>query len=122
MQITRRGSQPSRKGQAEYFTGNVRIDPLFQAPDPARAGAGSVTFEPGGPHRLAHASARSDTHHHCGGRLAAEPLEHWHGATPTTAITHIAVEESLDGKKVDWLEHVTDEQSCKRVTPPGDRP
>jgi quercetin dioxygenase-like cupin family protein len=128
MQIARGGSQPSRKGQVEYFTGNVRIDPLFQAPDPARAGAGSVTFEPG---------ARTAWHTHPLGQTLlitagvgwvqsdGGPIEevrpgdvvwippglkHWHGATPTTAMTHIAINELLDGKNVDWLEHVTDEQ------------
>lgn len=128
MQIARAGSQPSRKGQAEYFTGNVRIDPLFQASDPARAGAGSVTFEPG---------ARTAWHTHPLGQTLiitaglgwvqaeGDPIEevrpgdvvwippgvkHWHGATPTTAMAHIAVNELLDGKNVDWLEHVTDEQ------------
>ncbi|MEH2501854.1 quercetin dioxygenase-like cupin family protein [Bradyrhizobium sp. AZCC 1578] len=128
MQITRSGSQPSRKGEAKYFTGNVRIDPLFQAPDPARAGAGTVTFEPG---------ARTAWHTHPLGQTLiitagvgwvqgengpveevrpgdvvwiAPNLKHWHGATPTTAMTHIAVNELQDGKNVDWLEHVTDEQ------------
>jgi quercetin dioxygenase-like cupin family protein len=128
MQIARGGSQPSSKGRAEYFTGNVRIDPLFQAPHPARAGAGSVTFEPG---------ARTAWHTHPLGQTLlitagvgwvqseGGPIEevrpgdvvwippgvkHWHGATPTTAMTHIAINELLDGKNVDWLEHVTDEQ------------
>ena len=128
MQITRAGSQPSRKGPAEYFTGAVRVDPLFQAPDPARASGGHVTFEPG---------ARSAWHTHPLGQTLiitsglgwvqreGGPIEevragdvvwfppglkHWHGATPTTAMTHIAIQESLNGKTVDWLEKVSDEQ------------
>jgi quercetin dioxygenase-like cupin family protein len=128
MRITRNGSQPSRKGPAEYFTGTVRIDPLFQAPDPARVSGGSVTFEPG---------ARTAWHTHPlgqtllvtaglgwvqreGGSIEeVRPgdvvwfppgLKHWHGATPTTALTHIAIQEALDGKNVDWMEKVTDEQ------------
>jgi quercetin dioxygenase-like cupin family protein len=128
MDIKRSGSQPSGKGPAEYFTGNVRIDPLFEAPDPARARGASVTFEPG---------ARSAWHTHPLGQtlivtsgcgwvqseggpkmeirqgdvLWCPPKEnHWHGATPTTAMTHIAIQEQLDGKVVEWLEKVSDEQ------------
>jgi quercetin dioxygenase-like cupin family protein len=128
MQIKRAGSQPSAKGPAAYFTGTVRIDPLFDSPDPARARGASVTFEPG---------ARSAWHTHplgqtlivtagCGwtqcwggpieeirpGDVITCPpgVKHWHGATPTTAMTHIAIQEALDGKVVDWLEKVTDEQ------------
>jgi quercetin dioxygenase-like cupin family protein len=128
MDIKRSGSQPSGKGPAEYFTGAVRIDPLFQAPDPARAVGASVTFEP---------SARTAWHTHplgqtlivtagCGrvqrwGGTIEEirpgdviwfsPGEkHWHGATPTTAMTHIAIQEQLDGKTADWMEKVSDEQ------------
>jgi quercetin dioxygenase-like cupin family protein len=128
MQITRGGSQPSRKGPAEYFTGAVRVDPLFQAPEPARVSGGHVTFEPG---------ARSAWHTHPLGQTLiitsglgwvqreGGPIEevrpgdvvwfppglkHWHGATPTTALTHIAIQEALNGKNVDWLEHVSDEQ------------
>ena len=128
MEIKRNGSQPSVKGSAEFFTGEVRIDPLFQAPEPARVGAARVTFEPG---------ARSAWHTHpLGQNLVVtsglgwtqcwgEPKEyirpgdviscppntkHWHGATPTTAMTHIAIQESLNGKNVEWLEKVTDEQ------------
>ncbi len=128
MDIKRSGSQPSAKGPAEYFTGTVRIDPLFQAPDPARAVGNSVTFEPG---------ARTAWHTHplgqtlivtAGGGLAQRdggPVEHirpgdviwfapgekhWHGAGPTTAMTHIAIQERLDGKAVDWMAHVSDEQ------------
>jgi quercetin dioxygenase-like cupin family protein len=131
MDITRSGSQPSRKGPAEYFTGSVRIDPLFQAPEPARVGGGSVTFEPG---------ARTAWHTHPLGQtliitsgfgwvqreggLIEEvrpgdvvwfpPGEkHWHGATPTTAMTHIAIQEAVNGKNVDWLEKVSDEQYRK---------
>lgn len=131
MQITQNGSQPSRKGPAEYFTGTARIDPLFQAPDPARVGAASVTFEPG---------ARTAWHTHPLGQTLIvisglgwvqreggpveevrpgdvvwfpPSLKHWHGATPTTAMTHIAIQESLDGKNVDWMEKVTDQQYAK---------
>ncbi len=128
MQITRSGSQPSGKGPSEYFTGAVRVDPLFQAPDPAPVTGASVTFEPG---------ARTAWHTHplgqtlivtagCG-RVQREdgPIEeihpgdviwfspgekHWHGASPTTSMTHIAIQEKLDGKAVDWLEKVSDEQ------------
>lgn len=128
MNLRRCGSQPSTKGPAEYFTGNVRIDPLFDAPDPARARAASVTFEPG---------ARTAWHTHplgqnlivtsgCGwvqseggpkeeiraGDVVSCPRneKHWHGATSTTAMTHIAIQEQLDGKVVEWLEKVSDEQ------------
>jgi quercetin dioxygenase-like cupin family protein len=128
MQISRSGTQPSGKGPSEYFTGNVRIDPLFSAPDPARVAGASVTFEPG---------ARTAWHTHPLGQTlivtsglgwvqrAGGPVEeirpgdvvwfppgekHWHGATATTAMTHIAIQERHDGKAVDWLEHVTDSQ------------
>ncbi len=128
MDIKRVGSQPSNKGPADWFTGTVRIDPLFAAEDPGRVTGASVTFEPG---------ARTAWHTHplgqtlivtAGfGRVQREggPIEeirpgdvvwfppgekHWHGASPDTAMTHIAVQEALDGKAVDWLEHVTDEQ------------
>ena len=128
MDIKRNGTQPSGKGPPEWFTGTVRIDPLFKAPDPARASGASVTFEPG---------ARTDWHMHplgqtlivtagCGraqgeGGLVeqirsgdvvwfAPGEKHWHGAAPTTAMTHIAIAEALDGKVVDWMEHVTDAQ------------
>jgi quercetin dioxygenase-like cupin family protein len=131
MEITRVGSQPSNKGRAEYFTGTVRIDPLFQPHAPARTSAGSVTFEPG---------ARSAWHTHplgqtllitagCGWvQQEGGPVEevhpgdvvwfppgvrHWHGASPTTAMTHIAIQEGINGKVVDWLEHVSDEQYRK---------
>ena len=128
MEIKRSSSQPWGKAPADWFTGMVRIDPLFSSPDPARAAGASVTFEPG---------ARTAWHTHplgqtlivtagCGwvqheGGLVEEirpgdvvwfaPGEkHWHGATATTAMTHIAIQEQLDGKAVDWIEHVTDEQ------------
>jgi quercetin dioxygenase-like cupin family protein len=128
MDIKRVGSRPSGKGPADWFTGTVRIDPLFDAHNPARAAGNTVTFEPG---------ARTAWHIHplgqilivtagCGwaqregGRIEEirpgdvvwfEPDEkHWHGATPTTAMTHIAIQEALDGKAVDWMEHVSDEQ------------
>ncbi|AWU92955.1 (R)-mandelonitrile lyase [Azospirillum ramasamyi] len=128
MNITRVGSQPSTKGPEEWFTGTVRIDPLFQANAPARAMAASVTFEPG---------ARTAWHTHplgqtlvvtAGvGRVQREggPVEeirpgdviwfppgekHWHGASPTTFMTHIAIQEQLDGKTVDWMEKVTDDE------------
>ena len=128
MEIKRAGSQPSQKGPQEYFTGTVRIDPLFQAKDPSRALGSSVTFEP---------CARTAWHTHPLGQtlvvtagcgrvqrwggpideirpgdvVSIAPGEkHWHGATPTTAMTHIAIQEELDGRPVDWMEKVTDEQ------------
>jgi quercetin dioxygenase-like cupin family protein len=128
MDIKRSGSQASAKGPAETFTGTVRIDPLFQAQPPARTLAVSVTFEPG---------ARTAWHvHPLGQRLIVTagcglvqsvggPVEmirpgdvvscppgekHWHGATATTAMTHIAIVEALDGKTVEWMEKVSDEQ------------
>jgi len=128
MEIKRNGSQLCRKGPADWFTGTVRIDPLVEAPAPARVAGASVTFEPG---------ARTAWHTHplgqaliviagCGWVQRWEgPVEvirpgdvvwfapgekHWHGATATTALTHIAIQENLDGKVVDWLEHVSDEQ------------
>jgi quercetin dioxygenase-like cupin family protein len=124
MKITRAGSQPSGKGPADWFTGTVRIDPLFQAPDPARVGGASVTFEPGTrtTHPLGQTliiTAGLGWVQRDGGPIEeVRPgdvvwfppgLRHWHGATPTTAMTHIAIQESLDGKSVDWLEHVSDE-------------
>lgn len=134
MDIQRSGSQPSGKGPAEYFTGAVRIDPLMNAPSPARLLAASVTFEPG---------ARTAWHTHplgqtlivtagCGlaqrwgGSVEeirpgdviwfAPGEKHWHGAAPATAMTHIAIVEQLDGKSADWLEYVTDEQYQGRAT------
>ncbi|MEY2574347.1 MAG: hypothetical protein QOJ87_2560 [Verrucomicrobiota bacterium] len=128
MEIKRVGSQPSGKGPADWFTGTVRVDPLFEAPPPARVRGASVTFEPG---------ARTAWHAHplgqtlivtagrgrvqCKGGAMEEirpgdvvqfaPNEkHWHGAAPTTAMTHIAIQEALDGKVVEWMEHVTEEE------------
>jgi len=128
MEIKRNGSQPSGKGPADYFTGVVRIDSPFQGTAPAKVGGAIVTFEPG---------ARTAWHTHplgqtlivtagCGrvqrqgGAIEEirpgdivwfEPGEkHWHGAAPTTAMTHIAIAESLDGKVVDWMEHVSEAQ------------
>jgi quercetin dioxygenase-like cupin family protein len=128
MEIKRKDSRPSAKGPAEYFTGTVRIDPLFEAPDPARVRCASVTFEMG---------ARTAWHTHPLGQTLVvtsglgwaqrwsgsieeirpgdviwfSPGEkHWHGATPTTAMTHIAIQEALDGKAVEWMEKVSDQQ------------
>jgi len=128
MEIKRTGSQPSGKGPAEYFTGTVRTDLLHQADEPARIYCASVTFEPG---------ARTAWHTHplgqtlivtagCGlAQRWGGPIEeirpgdviwfppgekHWHGATPKTAMTHLAIQEALNGKTVEWLEKVTDEQ------------
>ena len=128
MEIKRIGSQPSTKGQAEYFTGSVRIDPLFQAKDPARVVGASVTFEPGS--RTAwHTHPLGQTlivisgcglvqrwdeqiqEIHPGDVVWIPPGEkHWHGATSTTAMTHIAIQEQLNGKTADWMEKVSDEQ------------
>jgi quercetin dioxygenase-like cupin family protein len=128
MDIKRSGSQPSGKGQAEYFAGSVRIDPLHQASAPARVSVASVTFEPG---------ARTAWHSHPLGQTlivtagsgliqsSGGPVEkirpgdviwsspgekHWHGATGTTAMTHISIVEQVDGKSADWMEPVSDEQ------------
>jgi quercetin dioxygenase-like cupin family protein len=128
MDIKRNGTQPSSQGPEDWFTGTVRVDPLFQAPDPARASGASVTFEPG---------ARTAWHSHplgqtlivtagCGRvRCWGGPIEeihpgdviwippgekHWHGSAPTTAMTHIAIAEKLDGKSADWMEKVSDKQ------------
>ncbi len=128
MEIKRSGSQPTRKGPAEYFTGSVQIDPLFEAQAPARAVGARVTFEPG---------ARTAWHTHplgqtlivtagrgraqCWGGPVVEirpgdvisflPGEkHWHGATAEASMTHIAVQEALDGKTAEWMEQVSDEQ------------
>ena len=128
MNLTRNGSQPSGKGPAEYFTGAVRIDPLFQAPDPARVAGAAVTFEPGArtawhTHPLGQTlivTAGSGRAQRWGGPIEeirqgdviwfAPGEKHWHGASPSTAMTHIAIQERLDGKAVEWLEHVTDDQ------------
>jgi len=128
MEIRRSGSQPSGKGPADYFTGTVRIDPLFSPPDPARVAGALVTFEPG---------ARTAWHTHPLGQTLivtsglgwvqrnGGPVEeirpgdvvwfapdekHWHGATPATAMSHIAIQEKRNGSPVTWMEHVTDEQ------------
>jgi len=128
MEIKRNGSQPSGKGPAEWFTGTVRVDPLFQSPDPARASGSSVTFEPG---------ARTAWHAHPLGQTLVvtagcglvqswgSPIQeirpgdvvwfsagekHWHGATPTTAMTHISIVEQASGQSANWMEHVSDEQ------------
>ena len=132
MNIQRVGSQPSAIGPADWFTGVVRIDLLFQTLEPARVQGASVTFEPG---------ARTAWHTHplgqtliimagCGwAQREGSPIEeirpgdviwfppgekHWHGATPATAMTHIAIQEKLDGKVVDWMEHVDDSQYKKQ--------
>jgi quercetin dioxygenase-like cupin family protein len=128
MKITRAGSQPSGKGPADWFTGTVRIDPLFQPAAPARTAAATVTFEPGArtawhTHPLGQTlivTAGSGRVRRWGGPIEEirpgdivwfEPGEKpWHGASPTTAMTHIAVQEQLDGTAVEWLEHVTDDQ------------
>jgi quercetin dioxygenase-like cupin family protein len=128
IEITRNGSQPSAKGPADWFTGTTRIDPLFAAKESARAAAALVTFEPG---------ARTAWHTHPLGQTLVitsglgwvqreggpveevrpgdvvwfpPGLKHWHGAAPTTAMAHIAIHEHLNGKVVDWLEKVSDEQ------------
>jgi quercetin dioxygenase-like cupin family protein len=128
MEIKKNGIQPSARGPVDWFTGSVRIDSAFQRSSPARVGGAVVTFEPG---------ARTAWHTHPLGQTLivtagsgraqrwAGPLEeirpgdviwfppgekHWHGASPTTAMTHIAIQEKLDAKAVDWMEHVTDEQ------------
>jgi len=128
MDIKRVGTQASGKGPADWFTGTVRIDPMFDRTEPARVSGATVTFEPG---------ARTAWHTHplgqtlivtagCGrAQRHGGPVEeirpgdvvcfapdekHWHGAAPTTAMTHIAIQEKLNGKVVDWLEHVTDAQ------------
>ncbi|EHM38293.1 MULTISPECIES: (R)-mandelonitrile lyase [Hafnia] len=131
MKIIRNASQASVSGSADYFTGNVRIDGMFQAEEPARVGGATVTFEPG---------ARTAWHTHPLGQTLIvtqgrgwvqelgndvqeinpgdivwipEGVKHWHGATAETAMTHIAIAESLNGSVVDWMEHVTDEQYRK---------
>jgi quercetin dioxygenase-like cupin family protein len=128
MEIRRGGSQPSAKGPAEHFSGAVRIDPLFEAPDPARVSCASITFEPGA-HTTWHTHPLGQTlivtsgvgWTQCSGGLVEEirpgdviwcpsGVKHWHGATPTTAMTHIATVEKLDGKTVAWMEKVSDEQ------------
>ena len=128
MHITRGGSQASRRGPGEWFTGTVRIDPLFAGNAPARAAGNAVTFEPGArtawhTHPLGQTlivTAGAGRVQRLGGPIEEirpgdvvwfEPGEkHWHGAAPTTAMTHIAIQESLDGVAVEWMEHVTDAQ------------
>jgi quercetin dioxygenase-like cupin family protein len=128
MEIKRPGSQPSGRGPGEWFTGAVRVDPLFQAPAPARVFGASVTFEPGARtawqiHPLGQTlivTAGVGRVQRWGGSIEEirpgdvvwfPPGEkHWHGAAPTTAMTHIAIVEVLDGKSTDWMEHVSDEQ------------
>jgi quercetin dioxygenase-like cupin family protein len=127
VEIKRSTSQNSTSGPTDWFTGTVRINPLFEAPEPARVRGANVTFEPG---------ARTAWHTHPLGQTLivtaglgwvqrdGGPIEeirpgdvvwfapnerHWHGATPTTSIAHIAIQEALDGKVVDWMEHVSDE-------------
>ncbi len=131
MKITRSGTQPSTKGSADWFSGSVRVDPVFPVNDPSRVSAGHVTFEPG---------ARSAWHTHPLGQtliitsglgwvqFEGGPIEevrtgdviwfppglkHWHGASPTNGMTHYAIQESLDGKNVEWMEKVSDEQYRK---------
>ncbi len=135
MEIKRAGSQPSGKGPAEYFTGTVRIDPLLSAPDPARVSMALVTFEPDArtawhTHPLGQTLIVTQGHGlvqrdggpieeiHVGDVVSFEPGEkHWHGATPTTPMTHTAIQETQNGQAVDWLEHVTDEQYQPRRNP-----
>ena len=131
MKIKRTGSQASAQGSKEWFTGDVRIDALFESPEPARARAASVTFEPG---------ARTAWHTHPLGQTlivtsglglvqkSGDPIQevrsgdvvwfepnekHWHGASPAVAMTHIAIQEALNGKVVDWMEQVSDEDYQK---------
>ena len=128
MEIKRNGSQPSSKGPADWFTGNVRMDPMHQSEAPSRVSVASITFEPG---------ARTAWHSHPLGQTLVVTAgsgrvqnwgekikeiqpgdvvwtpageKHWHGAAPTTAMTHLSILENLDGKAVDWMEHVSDEQ------------
>jgi quercetin dioxygenase-like cupin family protein len=128
MDIKRSGAEPSRQGPAEYFSGSVRIDPLFDAPDPARVRSARVTFEP---------RARTAWHSHPLGQILivvsgtglaqrwGGPIEeirpgdviwfppgekHWHGAAPTSSLTHIAIQEAINGSAAEWMEHVTDQQ------------
>ena len=128
MEIKRAGSQPSTKGPSEWFTGAVRLDQPFQTTEPARVGGAVVTFEPGArtawhTHPLGQTlivTAGSGRAQRWGGAIEeirpgdviwfAPGEKHWHGAAPTTAMTHLAIAEKLDGRAVDWLEHVSDEQ------------
>ncbi len=137
MDIKRSGSQPSGKGPSDYFTGAVRVDPLFEAPEPARVRGALVTFEPG---------ARTAWHTHPLGQTLVVtsgagrvqrwggPIEeirpgdvvwfppgekHWHGASPATAMSHIAIQEALNGSPVDWMEQVSDQQYGSQQHPAG---
>lgn len=128
MDISKAGSRPSRRGPEEWFTGTVRIDPLFEAPSPARVAGASVTFEPGArtawhTHPLGQTlvvTAGSGLAQREGGSIEelrpgdvvwfAPGEKHWHGASPSTAMTHIAIQEMQDGKAVDWMEHVSTDQ------------
>jgi quercetin dioxygenase-like cupin family protein len=132
MEIKRNGSQPSSKGPSDWFSGTVRIKPLFQAPHPARVAAASVTFEPGArtawhTHPLGQTliiTSGSGLVQRDGGAIQEvhpgdiiwfPPDEkHWHGAAPTTAMTHIAIQEQLDGNVVNWMELVSDKQYSAR--------
>jgi quercetin dioxygenase-like cupin family protein len=131
MEIKRAGSEPSERGPSDWFTGTVRIDPLFRAPEPARVSGATVTFEPGArtawhTHRLGQTlivTAGCGRVQRWGGPIEEirpgdivwiSPGEkHWHGASPTTAMSHVAIQERLDGQSVDWMEHVSDEQYGK---------
>ena len=131
IEIARSGSQPSAKGSAQYFTGSVRVDPLFPATDPSRTSGGLVTFEPG---------ARSAWHTHPAGQILLVTagagriqqwggrveeirpgdvvrippgVKHWHGASPNIGMTHIAIQETVGGRNVDWMEQVSEEQYGK---------
>jgi quercetin dioxygenase-like cupin family protein len=107
MEIKRIGSQASYKGPADYFTGTVRVDPLFDSPDPARVVGASVTFDCGRAQRWGEPIEEIRP----GDVIWFAPGEkHWHGAAPTTAMTHVAIQEKLDGKTVDWMEQVSGEQ------------
>jgi quercetin dioxygenase-like cupin family protein len=137
MDIKRSGSQPSGKGPSDYFTGAVRVDPLFEAPEPARVRGALVTFEAG---------ARTAWHTHplgqtlivtsgagrvqrWGGSIEeirpgdvvwfAPGEKHWHGASPATAMSHIAIQEALNGSPVDWMEQVSDQQYSSQQHPAG---
>lgn len=132
MDIQRSGTKPSAKAPAEYFTGTVRIDPLFQPNAPGRAVGACVTFEPGArtawhTHPLGQALvviAGCGRVQHWGGPIEeirpgdvirfAPGEKHWHGAAPTTAMMHIAIQEQLDGRTADWMEYVSDEQYLAR--------
>jgi quercetin dioxygenase-like cupin family protein len=131
MEIKRSGSQPSGKGPAEYFTGTVRIDPLINPPEPARVAMALVTFEPGartawhthplgqtlivtaGSGWVQHEGEAKQVIHQGDVVYFAPGEKHWHGATTTAAMSHIAIQEKLNGSPVDWMEQVTDELYSK---------